>query len=129
MPEAEALNDVIQVADVLQYLHTQNPPIIFRDIKPANIMVMPNNQVKLIDFGIARTYKGATQRHDTVAMVTAAYAPYEQFGKGRWDARSDIYSLAATLLHLLTGKPPIPTPLLRPSRASRRQPAHITAHH
>jgi eukaryotic-like serine/threonine-protein kinase len=116
MPEAEALGYAIQVADVLQYLHTQKPPIIFRDIKPANIMIMPNGQVKLIDFGIARTYKGATQRHDTVAMGTAAYAPYEQFGKGQTDARSDIYSLAATLVHLLTGKPPIPA--TTPTQAS-----------
>ncbi len=116
MPEAEALGYAIQVSDVLQYLHTQKPPIIFRDIKPANIMVMPSGQVKLIDFGIARTYKGATQRHDTVAMGTAAYAPYEQFGKGQTDARSDIYSLAATLVHLLTGKPPIPA--TTPTQAS-----------
>ncbi len=116
MPEAEALGYAIQVSDVLQYLHTQNPPIIFRDIKPANIMIMPSGQVKLIDFGIARTYKGATQRHDTVAMGTAAYAPYEQFGKGQTDARSDIYSLASTLVHLLTGKPPIPA--TTPTQAS-----------
>ena len=107
MDEGEALEYGIQVCQVLQFLHTQEPPIIFRDVKPANIMVMPNGQVKLIDFGIARTYKEG-KRRDTMSMGTAAYAPFEQFGKGQTDARSDVYSLAATLYHLLTGKPPTP---------------------
>jgi eukaryotic-like serine/threonine-protein kinase len=107
MDEAEALQYGIQVCGVLQFLHTQDPPIIFRDVKPANIMVMPNGQAKLIDFGIARTYKEG-KRRDTMSMGTAAYAPFEQFGKGQTDARSDVYSLAATLFHLLTGRPPTP---------------------
>jgi len=107
MSEREAVYYRIQVARVLRYLHSQTPPIIFRDVKPANIMVMPNYQVKLIDFGIARKYK-AGQRKDTVSMGTAAYAPFEQFGKGQTDGRSDIYSLAATLFHALTGRPPTP---------------------
>lgn len=107
MDEAEALQYSIQICEVLSFLHTQDPPIIFRDVKPANIMVLPNGQVKLIDFGIARTYKEG-KRRDTMSMGTAAYAPFEQFGKGQTDARSDIYSLAATLYHLLTGRPPTP---------------------
>ena len=107
MDEAEALKYGIQVCEVLTFLHTQDPPIIFRDVKPANIMIMPNAQIKLIDFGIARTYKEG-KRRDTMSMGTAAYAPFEQFGKGQTDARSDIYSLAATLYHLLTGRPPTP---------------------
>jgi len=107
MGEREALYYGIQVAQVLRYLHEQKPQIVFRDVKPANIMVMPNYQVKLIDFGIARKYK-VGQRKDTVSMGTAAYAPFEQFGKGQTDGRSDIYSLAATLFHLLTGRPPTP---------------------
>jgi serine/threonine-protein kinase len=107
MDEGEALEYGIQICRVLHFLHTQDPPIIFRDVKPANIMVMPNGQVKLIDFGIARTYKEG-KRRDTMSMGTAAYAPFEQFGKGQTDARSDVYSLAATLYHLLTGKPPTP---------------------
>ncbi|HMA36038.1 MAG TPA: serine/threonine-protein kinase, partial [Chloroflexia bacterium] len=102
MGEREALYYGIQMARVLRYLHSQTPPIIFRDVKPSNIMILPNYQVKLIDFGIARKYK-AGQRKDTVSMGTAAYAPFEQFGKGQTDGRSDIYSLAATLYHLLTG--------------------------
>src|SRR6478672_11290805 len=107
LPEREALYYTIQIAQVLRYLHNQRPPIIFRDVKPANIMVMPNGQCKLIDFGIARTYK-VGKRKDTVSMGTAAYAPFEQFGKGQTDARSVIYSLAATLYHMLTGRPPTP---------------------
>ncbi|HKP54888.1 MAG TPA: protein kinase [Chloroflexia bacterium] len=107
MDEAEALKYGIQMCRVLQFLHTQDPPIIFRDVKPANIMLLPNSQIKLIDFGIARTYKEG-KRRDTMSMGTAAYAPFEQFGKGQTDARSDIYSLAATLYHLLTGRPPTP---------------------
>jgi serine/threonine-protein kinase len=107
MDEEEALPYGIQVAGVLQFLHTQEPPIIFRDVKPANIMIMPSGQIKLIDFGIARTYKEG-KRRDTMSMGTAAYAPFEQFGKGQTDARSDVYSLAATLYHLLTGRPPTP---------------------
>lgn len=115
MDEAEAVGYAIQICEVLTYLHTQNPPIIFRDIKPANVMITPQGQAKLIDFGIARTYKGG-KKHDTVAMGTAAYAPFEQFGKGETDARSDVYSLGATLAHLLTGKPPIPA--TTPTQAS-----------
>jgi serine/threonine-protein kinase len=107
MDEEEALQYGIQVAGVLQFLHAQEPPIIFRDVKPANIMIMPSGQIKLIDFGIARTYKEG-KRRDTMSMGTAAYAPFEQFGKGQTDARSDVYSLAATLYHLLTGRPPTP---------------------
>lgn len=107
MPEDEALQYGIQLCEVLQFLHTQDPPVIFRDVKPANIMILPNAQIKLIDFGIARTYKEG-KRKDTMSMGTAAYAPFEQFGKGQTDARSDVYSLAATLYHLLTGRPPTP---------------------
>jgi serine/threonine protein kinase len=107
MDEIEVLEYGIQICQVLQFLHTQDPPIIFRDVKPANIMVVPNGLVKLIDFGIARTYKEG-KRRDTMSMGTAAYAPFEQFGKGQTDARSDVYSLAATMFHLLTGKPPTP---------------------
>lgn len=107
MDEEEALQYGIQVAQVLQFLHAQEPAIIFRDVKPANIMIMPSGQIKLIDFGIARTYKEG-KRRDTMSMGTAAYAPFEQFGKGQTDARSDVYSLAATMYHLLTGRPPTP---------------------
>ncbi|MFL5803984.1 MAG: protein kinase domain-containing protein [Roseiflexaceae bacterium] len=105
--EQQALSYGIQVARVLHYLHTRTPPIIYRDLKPSNIMVTPEGVLKLIDFGVARTYK-ARKSKDTIAMGSAGYAPPEQYGKGQTDARSDVYALGATLLHLMTNMPPIP---------------------
>lgn len=98
----------IQLCDVLDYIHTRQPPIIFRDIKPGNIMVTPGGQIKLIDFGIARTYKVGKQR-DTITMGSENYAAPEQWGLGQTDPRSDVYSLGATLYHLLTDEPPLPS--------------------
>ncbi len=95
-----------QLCDVLIYLHSQKPPVIYRDIKPGNIMLSPDRmQVKLIDFGIARTYK-LKQSRDTIAIGTPGYAPPEQYGKVQTDQRSDIYALGATLHHLLTLRDP-----------------------
>src|SRR5438093_5409915 len=116
--EQQVLSYGIQVARVLHYLHTRQPPIIYRDLKPSNIMLTPEGVLKLIDFGVARTYK-ARKSKDTVAMGSAGYAPPEQYGKGQTDARSDVYALGATLLHLLTNMPPIP--LQTPSAASIRK--------
>ncbi len=97
----------VQIARVLHYLHTRNPPIIFRDMKPPNVMLTPEGVIKLIDFGVARTYKQSKSK-DTVAMGSAGYAPPEQYGKKQTDARADVYALGATLLHLLTNLPPVP---------------------
>lgn len=95
---------------VLDYLHAQNPPIIYRDMKPANIMLQPNGNIKLIDFGIAREYK-AQNLEDTVSLGTKGYAAPEQFGgKGQTDQRTDIYCLGVTLYHLVTGKNPCEPP-------------------
>ena len=95
---------------VLDYLHAQNPPIIYRDMKPANIMLQPNGNIKLIDFGIAREYK-EQNLEDTVSLGTKGYAAPEQFGgKGQTDRRTDIYCLGVTLYHLLTGKNPCEPP-------------------
>jgi hypothetical protein len=105
--EQQVLGYGIQVARVLHYLHTRTPPIIYRDLKPSNIMITPDGVLKLIDFGVARTHKRGKSK-DTVAMGSAGYAPPEQYGKGQTDARSDVYALGATLLHLLTNMPPIP---------------------
>src|ERR1051325_3206918 len=107
--EQQAIAYGIQIARVLHYLHTRKPPIIYRDLKPSNIMLTPEEVLKLIDFGVARTYK-ARKTKDTVAMGSAGYAPPEQYGKGQTDARSDVYALGATLLHLLTNIPPLPLP-------------------
>lgn len=99
-----------QLCSVLHYLHTRNPAIIYRDMKPGNIMVTPNGNIKLIDFGIAREYK-EQQIQDTVSLGTKGYAAPEQFGgKGQTDARTDIYSLGVTLYHLVTGKNPSEPP-------------------
>ena len=96
--EARARSWMRQVSSVLSYLHSQTPPIIFRDLKPSNIMVTGRDEVKLIDFGIARTFQ--SQRQATVIM-TLGYAPPEQL-HGMPEPRSDIYALGATMHRLLT---------------------------
>ncbi len=103
-----------QLCDVLGYLHSLKPPIIFRDLKPDNIMVDKNGDVKLIDFGIARHFTPG-KKSDTMPFGTAGYAPPEQYGKGQTDARSDVYALAATLHQLLTGRDPSQDPFNFPS--------------
>jgi serine/threonine protein kinase len=103
-----------QLCDVLDYLHNQKKPIVFRDLKPANIMIAQGGQVKLIDFGIARFFKKGKST-DTSYFGTAGYAPPEQYGgKGQTDPRTDIYALGATLHHLLTGYDPIQSPFNLP---------------
>ena len=101
-PERRVLDWARQLCDVLAYLHSHRPPIIFRDMKPGNIMLTRNNgQIKLIDFGIARLFR-ASHAQDTQVLGTPGYAPPEQYGKSQTDERSDIYALAMTLFHLLT---------------------------
>jgi tRNA A-37 threonylcarbamoyl transferase component Bud32 len=117
LPAATAVGYTLQLCSVLQYLHTRTPPIIYRDLKPANVMVTPDGALKLVDFGVARTHKSGKAR-DTVAMGSAGYAPPEQYGKGQTDARSDVYALGATLLHMLTGVPPIPLQPPQPGEIS-----------
>ncbi|MFL6286365.1 MAG: protein kinase domain-containing protein [Pyrinomonadaceae bacterium] len=99
-----------QAADVLEYLHNQRPPIIYRDLKPANLMLDGNNgRVMLIDFGIARWV--APQEKGVTAVGTMGYAPPELFS-GKAESRTDIYGLGATMFHLLTGSDPQDNPLL-----------------
>jgi serine/threonine-protein kinase len=100
--EARALEWAAQIFDVIEYLHRQNPPIIFRDMKPSNIMIEQNGGVKIIDFGIAKMLQG-TQRGTQIG--TPGYAPPEQY-QGLATIASDIYSLGATLHHMLTGRDP-----------------------
>ncbi len=107
LPEYDVLSWMCDVCDVLSYLHAQHPPIIVRDLKPGNIMVTPDGDVFLIDFGIARTYKAGKQSN-TENLGTAIYASPEHHGHGQTDARSDIYSLGATMYHLLTDVEPAP---------------------
>ena len=99
-----------QLCDVLDYLHTRKPSIIYRDMKPSNIMVKPDGSIVLIDFGTAREYK-TEGIQDTTCLGTRGYAAPEQFGgMGKSDARTDIYCLGATLYHLLTGHNPSQPP-------------------
>lgn len=120
--EQDVVRYGIQTAQVLHYLHSCQPPIIYRDLKPSNIMVTPEAVLKLIDFGVARTYKERKSK-DTVAMGSAGYAPPEQYGKGQTDARSDVYALGATLLHLLTALPPIPLQTPTPGSVIKMNPS------
>ncbi|HZS48798.1 MAG TPA: protein kinase [Blastocatellia bacterium] len=100
----------IQTCDVLDYIHSLNPPIIFRDLKPANLMLDERtSRVMLIDFGIARTV--APTQKGVTAIGTMGYAPPELFS-GKVDPRSDLYSLGATMFHMLTGADPQDNPLL-----------------
>ena len=103
--EQEVVSWSHQLCDVLDYLHAQQPPIIFRDLKPDNIMLSSTGQIKLIDFGIARLFKPGKQK-DTVALGTLGFAPPEAFGREQSDPRSDIYAMGVTLCYLLTGKAP-----------------------
>jgi serine/threonine protein kinase len=110
LAESAVLEWVDQICDALAYLHGQTPPIIHRDVKPANVKVMPGNLVKLVDFGLVKFFDVGDPATITLvhAFGTPTYAPLEQYGggSGRTDIRSDIYSLGATLYHLLTGRAP-----------------------
>lgn len=113
-PENQVLTWAAQVSNALDYLHNRTPPIIFRDLKPGNLMVSPNGQtIKLIDFGIVRLFKPGAGK-DTTALGTPGYASPEQYGKGQSDARSDVYALGATLHHLLTLRDPSSEPFKFP---------------
>lgn len=104
-----------QICEALDYLHSRPKPIIYRDMKPANVMLSPEGRIRVIDFGIAREYKEHNQK-DTVSLGTRGYAPPEQFG-GKTDARSDIYSLGVTMFHLITGQDPcLATTEIKPVR-------------
>ena len=106
LPYKRVLDLGITLSDVLTYLHAQHPPIIFRDLKPSNIMLTTSGRLFLIDFGIARRYQTG-QLKDTIAFGSLGYAAPEQYGKAQTTERSDIYALGATLQTLLTGREPL----------------------
>ena len=111
---AQSQEDVIewakQLCDVLSYLHSRKPPIIYRDMKPSNVMLKPDGKVMLIDFGTAREFKENSVA-DTTCLGTQGYTAPEQYGgHGQTDTRTDIYCLGATLYHLLTGHNPSEPP-------------------
>lgn len=107
--EIEVLSWASQLCDALAYLHSQEPPILHRDIKPGNLKVTPSGLLKLVDFGLVKLLApGEVTITVLQGQGTALYTPLEQYGgdSGHTDARSDIYSFGATLYHLLTNQPP-----------------------
>lgn len=127
---SDALDIGIQLCTVLDYLHSQQPSIIFRDLKPTNIIRTPTGQIYLIDFGIARYFKPG-QPKDTMALGSPGYAAPEQYGRAQTTPRADIYSLGAVLHQLLTTRDPSVAPFrftpLRPkSPQSHADPGSLT---
>jgi serine/threonine protein kinase len=110
--EDDAVKVGIQICEVLEYLHEQDPPIIYRDLKPSNLMLTPEGQIVFIDFGIARTFM---PKESATRVVTAGYSPPEQYF-GKPETRSDLYALGATLGHLITGARPKPLTATTPSQ-------------
>ena len=109
-PQELVIEWAMQICEALEYLHTRKPAIIYRDMKPSNVMLKPDGNIKIIDFGIAREYKEQSMA-DTVSLGTKGYAAPEQFGgKGQTDARTDVYCLGVTLYHLVTGHSPCDPP-------------------
>ncbi|GAC1349138.1 MAG: hypothetical protein NVSMB27_19430 [Ktedonobacteraceae bacterium] len=109
LPVEKVLTIGVQLCSVLEYLHLRQPPIIFRDLKPANVMLTSNGHIFLIDFGIARHFKPG-QAKDTTALGSSGYAAPEQYGRAQTTARTDIYGLGATLHEMLTGDDPADSP-------------------
>jgi serine/threonine-protein kinase len=114
LPESEVIDVALQVLDTLEYLHNLEPPVIYRDLKPSNVMLTPSEQVKLIDFGIARLFQPLS---NATMIGTQGYAPPEQY-RGKVEFRSDLYALGATMHHALSGRdpalePPFSFPALR----------------
>ncbi len=102
LEQTRVIDIALQILDTLEYLHNLKPPVIYRDLKPSNVMLTASGQVKLIDFGIARFF----QPQSNATMIgTQGYAPPEQY-RGRAEVRSDLYALGATMHHALTGRDP-----------------------
>ncbi|MCR5795348.1 MAG: serine/threonine protein kinase [Solobacterium sp.] len=109
IPEFQLTEWFKTMADTLRYLHSRKPPIIYRDMKPSNIILQQDGTLKLIDFGIAREYKAAASS-DTTYIGTNGFAAPEQYGLAQTDERTDIYSLGMTMYYLATGKSPLAPP-------------------
>ena len=117
LPVAAVIEWGLQITDVLGYLHSLDPPLIFRDLKPSNVMLRPDGRICLIDFGIARQFQPGAAK-DTALLGSVGYSPPEQFGRNQTEPRSDIYALGASLHHLLTGRDPAATPFKFPPARS-----------
>ncbi len=103
LPEKEALLIAIGICEALNYMHSREPAVVHRDVKPGNIRITPEGNVVLVDFGLAKVMQGNQVTTTGARAMTPGYSPPEQYGTGRTDARTDIYSLGATLYAALTG--------------------------
>jgi serine/threonine protein kinase/Flp pilus assembly protein TadD len=122
LPERDTLGWMDSVLGTLDALHRRVPPLIVRDLKPGNIILTSDGAARVIDFGIARTYKSGMATN-TENLGTLAYASPEHHGHGQTDARSDVYSLGATMYHALTGREPQPLATLLPGALIQVNPA------
>jgi serine/threonine protein kinase len=104
--EAEAMPWFLEICDALAYLHSRKPAIVHRDIKPGNIKITPDNRAILVDFGLAKVAEGGLNTTSGAKAMTPGFSPPEQYGAGPTDARSDVYSLAATIYAALSGEIP-----------------------
>lgn len=112
-PYKTLMNWMIRLCEILSYLHSRVPPIIYRDLKPSNVILRPDGSLKLIDFGAAREYREGGDK-DTVLLGTRGYAAPEQYGGyGQSGPPADIYGLGATIFHLATGRDPAKPPYMR----------------
>ena len=137
LAEKQVLTWIDQICDALAYLHSQNPPIIHRDVKPANIKITPSGKAMLVDFGIAKTVEVNIKTTIGAQAVTPGYSPIEQYGQDagkhvRTDTRADIYALGATLYTILTTHVPpesvarvMGTPLPAPRQLNSKIPTHL----
>ena len=130
-PVEQVLGWADQLLDALDFLHTHDPPIIHRDIKPQNLKLRPRGRIVLLDFGLAKGYAGDVAPSGTSSLMayTRGYAPPEQVEGLGTDARSDLYALGATLYMLLTNVPPVEAPMRLLAAARQRpdpmRPAHV----
>ncbi len=106
LPELQAVTWIRQILDALEYLHSHQPPIIHRDIKPQNIIITPQGRAMLVDFGIAKMFVAGQATTIGARAVSPGYSPPEQYGQGSTDPRSDIYAVGATMYFVLTGEEP-----------------------
>ena len=102
LPEQEVIIIGVAICDAISYMHTRQPMILHRDIKPGNVRITPNGHIYLVDFGLAKVVEGKETTHTGARAMTPGYSPPEQYGTARTDGRSDIYSLGATLYCALT---------------------------
>jgi serine/threonine protein kinase len=106
LPEQEVIIIGVAICDAISYMHTRQPMILHRDIKPGNVRITPNGHIYLVDFGLAKVVEGREATHTGARAMTPGYSPPEQYGSARTDPRSDVYSLGATLYCALTNALP-----------------------